>query len=92
SDAEKIKSAPPPARSAFPASPARFMGWFECSCMTVLDPRPFCRCSARTDTSCACKTMHLLHARLKNREITVKQHKKTGTNGADLKNNQEDVI
>jgi hypothetical protein len=36
--------------------------------------------------------MHLLHARLKNREITVKQHKKTGTNGADLKNNQEDVI
>ncbi len=28
SDAEKIKSAPPPARSAFPASPARFMGRF----------------------------------------------------------------
>ncbi|MGC8173453.1 hypothetical protein ACP3Q8_02455, partial [Escherichia coli] len=28
SDAEKIKSAPPPARSAFPASPARFMERF----------------------------------------------------------------
>ncbi|EOO5701889.1 hypothetical protein FRO72_RS24795, partial [Escherichia coli] len=28
SDAEKIKSAPPPARSAFPASPARFMWRF----------------------------------------------------------------
>ncbi|EOP1480614.1 hypothetical protein QSE78_000265, partial [Escherichia coli] len=28
----KIKSAPPPARSAFPASPARFMGRFECKC------------------------------------------------------------
>ncbi|MGT6459794.1 hypothetical protein ACRWUG_25280, partial [Escherichia coli] len=28
SDAEKIKSAPPPARSAFPASPARFMSRF----------------------------------------------------------------
>ncbi|HFU8156282.1 TPA: hypothetical protein ACH7EK_004858, partial [Escherichia coli] len=28
SDAEKIKSAPPPARSAFPASPARFVGQF----------------------------------------------------------------
>ena len=27
-DAEKIKSAPPPARSAFPASPARLMGRF----------------------------------------------------------------
>ena len=28
SDAEKIKSAPPPARSAFPASPARFVERF----------------------------------------------------------------
>ncbi|EPB8317409.1 hypothetical protein ACRTH6_004824, partial [Escherichia coli] len=39
SDAEKIKSAPPPARSAFPASPARFMQGFKCSAAVMVRMR-----------------------------------------------------
>lgn len=52
------------ARSAFPASPARFMGRFECSCMTTLDPRQLWRLEARAGITNACKTMQLMHARL----------------------------
>ena len=50
------------ARSAIPASPARFMGRFYCSCMTTLDPRQLWLCITRTGKFDACKSMHLLHA------------------------------
>ncbi|EAA8369775.1 hypothetical protein NU104_002089 [Salmonella enterica] len=52
--------------------------------MTTLDPRQLWRRTARTGNLGACKTMHLLHARLKNGEIAEKWHKKTGIQGAGL--------
>ncbi|MDM6719569.1 hypothetical protein [Escherichia coli] len=52
--------------------------------MTTLDPRQLWRRTARTGNPGACKTMHLLHARLKNGEIAEKWHKKTGIHGAGL--------
>ncbi|WP_167319377.1 hypothetical protein ACETOX_14825 [Edwardsiella piscicida] len=50
--------------------------------MTTLDPRQLWRRTARTGNPGACKTMHPLHARLKNRKISGKWHKKTGIFGA----------
>lgn len=55
------------ARSAFPASPARFRGRFLCTCMTTMDPRQLWWYKERTGSPDACKTMHLLHALLFNR-------------------------
>ncbi|EEH5405951.1 hypothetical protein GWC25_10865 [Salmonella enterica subsp. enterica] len=52
--------------------------------MTNLDPRQLWRRTARTGKSDACKTMHLLHARLKNGKFAEKWHKKTGIHGAGL--------
>ncbi|WP_236874458.1 hypothetical protein [Citrobacter portucalensis] len=52
--------------------------------MTTLDPRQLWRRTARTGNPGACKTMHPLHARLKNGEIAGKWHKKTGIHGAGL--------
>ncbi|HGH2723236.1 TPA: hypothetical protein ACJH2U_003117, partial [Salmonella enterica subsp. enterica serovar Saintpaul] len=42
----------------------------------TLDPRQIWRRTARSGKSDACKTMHLLHAWLKNGEIAGKWHKK----------------
>jgi len=50
--------------------------------MTTLDPRQLWRRTARTGNLGTCKTMHLLHAQLKNREIAKKWHNKTGINSA----------
>ncbi|MGV4173935.1 hypothetical protein [Citrobacter freundii] len=50
--------------------------------MTTLDPRQLWRPTARTGNHDACKTMHLLHARLKSGEIAEKWHKKAGFNRA----------
>ncbi|HFN1184455.1 TPA: hypothetical protein ACQ7D9_004505 [Klebsiella pneumoniae] len=50
--------------------------------MTTLDPRQLWRRTARTGNPGTCKTMHLLHAQLKNRGISKKWHKKTGIQGA----------
>lgn len=50
--------------------------------MTTLDPRQLWRRTARTGNHYACKTMHLLHARLKNGKFAENWHKKTGFNGA----------
>ncbi|EPR1415761.1 TPA: hypothetical protein OT044_003851 [Citrobacter koseri] len=52
--------------------------------MVTLDPRQLWQRKARTGNPGACKTMHLLHARLKNEEIAEKWHKKTGIQGAGL--------
>nr|HAO7046253.1 hypothetical protein [Escherichia coli] len=52
--------------------------------MTTLDPRQLWRRTARTGNFGACKTMHLLHAWLKNGKFAEKWHKKTGFNGAGL--------
>ncbi|EBV3791814.1 hypothetical protein DOJ49_19395 [Salmonella enterica subsp. enterica serovar Stanley] len=52
--------------------------------MTTLDPRQLWRRTTRTGNPDACKTMHLLHAWLKNGEIAGKWHKKTGIHGAGL--------
>ncbi|ENV9536367.1 hypothetical protein ACFK7N_001664 [Salmonella enterica] len=52
--------------------------------MTTLDPRQLWRRTARTGKPDACKTMHLLHAWLKNGKFARKWHKKTGINGAGL--------
>ncbi|WP_205714090.1 hypothetical protein [Escherichia sp. E4736] len=52
--------------------------------MTTLNPRQHWRRTTRTGNPDACKTMHLLHARLKNGEIAGKWHKKTGIQGAGL--------
>ncbi|EDZ3178073.1 hypothetical protein P5782_002917 [Salmonella enterica] len=52
--------------------------------MTTLDPRQHWRRTTRTGNPSACKTMHPLHARLKNREIAEKWHKKTGIHGTGL--------
>ncbi|WP_171021446.1 hypothetical protein [Escherichia sp. E4385] len=52
--------------------------------MTTLDPLQLWRRTARTGNPGACKTMHLLHARLKNGVIAEKWHKKIGIHGAGL--------
>ncbi|EPO6662125.1 hypothetical protein ACV822_004540 [Klebsiella aerogenes] len=52
--------------------------------MTTLDPRQLWRRTTRTANPGACKTMHLLHARLKNGKFAGKWHKKTGIKGAGL--------
>ncbi|HIE2034321.1 TPA: hypothetical protein ACXKHY_003414 [Salmonella enterica] len=52
--------------------------------MTTLDPRPLWRRTARAGKPDACKTMHLLHAQLKNGKFAGKWHKKTGIHGAGL--------
>ncbi|HGH2724818.1 TPA: hypothetical protein ACJH2U_004774, partial [Salmonella enterica subsp. enterica serovar Saintpaul] len=50
----------------------------------TLNPYQLWRRTARTGKSDACKTMHLLHARLKNGKFAGKWHKKTGILGAGL--------
>ncbi|EGC1701940.1 hypothetical protein HV135_18545 [Citrobacter sp. RHBSTW-00229] len=52
--------------------------------MTTLDPRQLWRRTTRTGKPDACKTMHLLHAWLKNGKFAGKWHKKTGILGAGL--------
>ncbi|EGQ4742127.1 hypothetical protein I3H76_003885 [Salmonella enterica subsp. enterica serovar Apapa] len=52
--------------------------------MTTLDPLQLWRRTARTGKPDACKTMHLLHAWLKNGKFAEKLHKKTGIFGAGL--------
>ncbi|EFU6864266.1 hypothetical protein HT148_000369 [Salmonella enterica] len=52
--------------------------------MTTLDPRQLWWRTARTGKPDACKTMHLLHAWLKNGKFAEKLHKKTGIFGAGL--------
>ncbi|MEH5890385.1 hypothetical protein [Enterobacter roggenkampii] len=44
--------------------------------MTTLDPRQHWRRTAKMGKPDACKTMHLLHARLKNWKFAEKWHKK----------------
>ncbi|EFS2017054.1 hypothetical protein HX144_003503 [Salmonella enterica] len=52
--------------------------------MTTLEPRQLWRRTARKEKSGACKTTHLLHARLKNGKFAEEWHKKTGIHGAGL--------
>ncbi|MFZ8717524.1 hypothetical protein, partial [Enterobacter hormaechei] len=60
--------------------------------MTTLDPRQLWLRTTRTGNPDACKTMHLLHARLKNGEIAGKWHKKTGIPGAGLERSIRDRL
>ncbi|QET58553.1 hypothetical protein FOB25_19880 [Citrobacter portucalensis] len=50
--------------------------------MTTQDPRQLWRRTNRTGIPDACKTMHLLHARLKNGKFAEKWHNKIGFNRA----------
>jgi hypothetical protein len=53
--------------------------------MTMTDPCQLWRRMTRTGNHGACKTMHRMHAWLKNEEIAKKWHKKTGICGAGFR-------
>lgn len=59
------------ARSAFPSSPARFVGRFSCRCIGELRPRRDRGRTGITGRGNACKTMHPVDAWLNSGKIAV---------------------
>ncbi|HHK8064946.1 TPA: hypothetical protein ACQVHL_003302, partial [Serratia marcescens] len=72
------------ARNAIPASPARFMYRFSCSCMSSSKPRQFWGGGGRQLHFFACKIMHPVHARSKREARQRKSRERRG--GEVIKN------